>query len=205
MSISSINFSGNNVNSANNVTADTKKQTASEKKPVSKTAIGIGFVGLTALAAVGIYIATKGKFGKQVVKQDIPHKAEEVVENIEAKFEKIMQQFNEGPYKNVQKTVGHLKNGKITITLGEGANRTVYIYDQYANPERMINFVNKGYTVNIPTENGAWEISKVKRHDIKTGDVIIEKYGKEQSKTGTKKPVENITVSKEEKKRVIGI
>ena len=198
MTVSAINLSTNNVNTNNNV--DKNKQTQqTTKKNISKTAIGVGLVGLAALASIGIYIATKGKSGKQIVKPDIAKKGKEATENVQQKMEKIIGSFNEGIYKDAPKKINKLKNGKTTITLGEGSNRTVYVYDKNANPERQINFVNKGYTVNVPAENGAWEIHKVKRHDIKTGDLIIEKYGKEQPTIGTKSPIEETTISKEEK------
>ena len=205
MSVSAINFkagvngAGVNVTGVNLTDTAKQPQNDTKQKSISNKTLAMGLIGLAGLASVGIYIATRGKVGKQVVKPEVTQKTEEVAENIEAKFEKILEKFNEGPYKNAPKKVKQLDNGKRTITLGEGSSRTVYIYDKNANPERQINFVNKGYTVSVPTENGAWDMVKAKRHDIKTGDTIIEKYGKYQLTSGTKMPIEETIISREEK------
>ncbi len=198
MAISPINNLNNNIRNLSFGENKEKPDTEKKSQISTQTKVIVG-TGLAALAAVGIYIATRGKFGKQVGKPKVTQKTEEIAENIEAKFEKILEKFNEGPYKNATKKVKQLDNGKRTITLGEGSNRTVYIYDKNANPERQINFVNKGYTVSVPTENGAWDMVKTKRRDVKTGDTIIEKYGKYQLTSGTKMPIEETIISREEK------
>ena len=197
MTVSAINFSGK-TNSTNSINEIEQNQKTTESKHISKTAIGVGLVGLAALASVGIYLATKGKIGKPSVKPKVTPKNEETVENVKQKMEEIIESFNKGQFKNAPKSIKQLKNGKTTITLGEGSNRTVYIYDKNANPEKQINFVNKGYATSVPTENGQWKLDKVKRRDVKTGDTIIEKFGAENPKTGSIKSVETTTISRKQ-------
>ncbi len=165
-----------------------QKPDTSEKKPVSNKVLAAGLVGLAALASVGVYMATRGK-GKCNIK---PQNTEEVVENIQQKLDKIVEDFDKTIYKDWKKSVEKLKNGKTKVTLVNDKHKTIYVYDKNANPEKMVAFNEfGGYQSFVQRPNGGWDLVKVKYKDAKTGDTVIEKLG------ANTKPISRTTISRE--------
>ena len=159
----------NNVSQVNN-TQPTKQQpkTTDEKTKSfpTKTAVVVG-TGLAALAAVGIYIATKGKGAKatQEVVQDIGQNAQEATHAIKEMtvdaFKQAGNKFNKG---KALTSTGESFTGSITHQTKDGKNITMEYVDgllkkstkmssDNKNVERIYNYNDENKLIQI-SENG---------------------------------------------------
>lgn len=115
-----------------------KKQETEKKQAVSNTVIGVGLVGLAALASIGVYLATKGK-GKvkpqELVEEtknqantskleELKQQAQELKDRIRASYQERLSGFL--PIQNFESLViqdGFRQGGKTNITSSKDFDR----------------------------------------------------------------------------------
>ena len=169
----------NNVAQVNNTQPINQQPKTTDEKTKSfptKTAVVVG-TGLAALAAVGIYIATKGKGAKatQEVVQDIGQNAQEATHAIKEMtvdaFKQAGNKFNKG---KALTSTGESFTGSITHQTKDGKNITMEYVDgllkkstkmssDNKNVERMYNYNDENKLIQI-SENGK-EIFEKTFHD----------------------------------------
>lgn len=154
------------VNNAQPINQPTKKTDEKTKSFPTKTAVVVG-TGLTALAAVGIYLATKGKGAKatQEVVPDIGQNAQEATHAIKEMtvdaFKQAGNKFNKG---KALTSTGESFTGSITHQTKDGKNITMEYVDgllkkstkmssDNKNVERIYNYNDENKLIQI-SENG---------------------------------------------------
>lgn len=179
-----------NVNPA--VTVNNQPQTKpAQKKPISNKALGATLVGLTALAAVGIYLATKGKC--KVKPQNITEN------NAVNKFETIINEFKgkHAEFADVEPQITTLKNGRTKIEFKRHDERmgrherNMIVLNKDGKTDRNIQFLNydngtmREYFVTDGSGRPIKQFKAIKKKDIVDG------YNIEQTKTTIKRQADN--------------
>ena len=177
----------NNVSQVNNTQSIKQQPKTTDEKTKSfptKTAVVVG-TGLAALAAVGIYLATKGKGGKAV--QQATHNTQEAVQNVAQNAQEATNTIKEMTVDAFKQAGNKFNKGKAVTNTGEAF--TGNITHQTKDGKKIVMEYENGLLNKSTKYDGENALSQKRYYIYEDGSIAINQdgdfiYRKIKNKTG---------------------